>query len=158
MRFIRLNITRAKVRGMTLTELLLASAIMAFVLCGLLVLFINASFLNEGNRHLTTAVAHAQYVMEEIRHEDTLQEIRDNIDKQDGHHGWDWDVDDIDSRGLQALSNESISTCCLDSNYTSCLEPCPDKDPLGIYLLVEWEDRRGRERSFQIQTRMTNYQ
>ena len=138
-------------KGLTLTELILAAAIMAFVLCGLLVLFINSSILNEANRNLATAVAHAQYIMEEIRNEDTLADVKTMIDNQT-------------FTSLQDLSEETITVCCYNPPWvdsaTSCLESCQDDggDPLGIYLIVEWEDRRGRERDFELQTRMTDYQ
>jgi type II secretory pathway pseudopilin PulG len=54
-------------RGLTLAELLLASAILAFALVGLLALFVNCLFLNETNRNLTLAYSAIQAKMEELK-------------------------------------------------------------------------------------------
>ena len=141
----------SRTRGFTLTELLLAAAIMAFVLCGLLILFINSSFLNEGNRNFTTAVAHAQYIMEELRNESTLQDVKIMIDDQT-------------FPALQDLPSENISVCCYNPPWidasSSCLASCQNDggDPLGIYVSIQWQDRRERARDFELQTMMTSYQ
>ena len=133
-------------KSLTLTELLLAAAILTFVLCGLLALFVNCLFLNEGNRNLTTAVAHAQYIMEEIRNEDSLQDIKDKID------GGNFTE-------FQDLPNENMSVCCFNPPDTSCLAFCQDGgDPLGIYVRIDWKDRGRRDRYTELQTLITNYQ
>jgi prepilin-type N-terminal cleavage/methylation domain-containing protein len=54
-------------KGMTLPEILLAAAILAFALVGVLLLFVNCSLLNEASRNLTRAASHAQFVMEDIK-------------------------------------------------------------------------------------------
>lgn len=53
--------------GFTLSELLLAAAILVFVLAGLLVLFLNCLILNETNRNFTLAYSAIQAKMEEIK-------------------------------------------------------------------------------------------
>ncbi|MFC1658583.1 hypothetical protein ACFL1D_04260 [Candidatus Omnitrophota bacterium] len=138
-------------RGLTLAELLLAAAIMAFVICGLIALFVNCSFLNEGNRNLTMALSHAQYIMEEIRNEGDLDQIKTMIDNQS-------------FTGLSGLSSESISVCCYDMPWanpaSSCLESCitDGGNPLGVYVSVSWQDRRQRTRQVALHTLMTDYQ
>jgi len=54
-------------RGFTLAELLLAAAILAFALAGLLALFVNCLVLNETNRNFTLAYSNIQAKMEEIK-------------------------------------------------------------------------------------------
>ena len=54
-------------RGFTLPELLLASAILVFVLTGMLMLFITCIILNETNRSVTLAYNAIQDKMEEIK-------------------------------------------------------------------------------------------
>lgn len=54
-------------RGLTLAELLLAAAILAFVLTGILMLFITCIILNEINRSTTLAYNAIQDKMEEIK-------------------------------------------------------------------------------------------
>lgn len=136
-------------KGFTLPELLLSTAILAFVLTGLLLLFVNCSFLNEGNRNLTIAMTHAQYIMEELRNEDTLQDVKTMIDDQT-------------FASLQDLPNENISVCCYNPPWvdadTSCLGVCPaGVDPLGVSVVVTWQDRGTRNRQVGLQTLMTDY-
>lgn len=54
-------------RGFSLLELLLAAAILAFVLSGLLLVFVSCMVLNETNRNLTLAYTAIQAEMEEIK-------------------------------------------------------------------------------------------
>ena len=125
--------------GLTLSELLLAVAILAFVLCGMLVLFVNLLFLNEANRNLTLSVSHVQYVMEDIRNTQ-FSEIKSKIDNGD----WDWDAADITAQGLAVLINESIDTSRgLDDN------------PVEVTVSVQWEDRRQRQRQVELRTLIT---
>jgi prepilin-type N-terminal cleavage/methylation domain-containing protein len=54
-------------RGFTLAELLLAAAILALVLTGLLSVFVSCIIFNETNRNLTIAYAAAQAKAEEVK-------------------------------------------------------------------------------------------
>ena len=54
----------------TLSELLLAAAILVFVLAGLLALFTNCLILNEANRNFTLVYSAIQAKMEEIKNRD----------------------------------------------------------------------------------------
>ena len=123
-------------KGFTLPELLLAAAILAFVLCGLLVLFINCVFLNEANRNSTVALSHAQYVMEDIKNTD-FYSIKTKIDNGD----WDWATPGITARGLNPLPNESI-----DTSHGST------DNPLEVAVTVTWQDRRQRQRQAGLRT------
>ena len=126
-------------KGLTLSELLLAVAILVFVLCGLLVLFINCLFLNEANRNLSLSISHAQYVMEEIKNT-YFSEIKANIDNGD----WDLASADITANGLTALTNEAIDTSHgLNDN------------PLEVVVNVQWEDRLQRPRQAELRTLIT---
>ncbi|MDD5506606.1 MAG: prepilin-type N-terminal cleavage/methylation domain-containing protein, partial [Candidatus Omnitrophica bacterium] len=58
---------KLQVRGFTLSELMIAAAILVLVLSALLVLYINCMILNEASRNLSIATSHAQYMMEEIK-------------------------------------------------------------------------------------------
>lgn len=59
--------TKLSNKGFTLTELLLAAAILVFALTGLLLLFINCILLNESSRNLSLAYNAIQTKMEEIK-------------------------------------------------------------------------------------------
>jgi len=126
-------------KGLTLTELLLAAAILAFVLCGLLVLFTHCVLLNESNRNLTQATSHAQYVLEDIRNTN-FYEIGTKIDNGD----WDWVEADIVAVGLVALKNEVI-----DTNHGVAI------DPLEVTVIVTWNDQSQRQRQTQLITLIT---
>lgn len=125
-------------RGFTLAEVLLAAAILVFVLSGLLVLFINSAFLNEANRNLSVAASHAQFVMEDIKNTDFIN-IKTKIDNGD----WDWNTQTIGARGLSALNNEAIDTNSAGTNL------------LDIVVTVAWQDRGSRNRSMALETLIT---
>lgn len=132
----RTNMKGAARKGFTLPELLLAAAILAFVLCGLLVLFINCVFLNEANRNSTVALSHAQYVMEDIKNTN-FYSIKTKIDNGD----WDWATAGITARGLNPLPNESIDTSRGSTD-----------NPLEVAVTVTWQDRRQRNRQAALRT------
>lgn len=131
-------------KGFTLSELLLVSAILAFVLCAILLTFISCTLLNEANRNLTVAISHAEYVMEEImvkiKDKDIdLADIQSNITA--GY--WDWDSAAINAKELSPLRNEVIDTV---SSGT---------DPLDVVVTVNWQDQSGRARSTFLETLFT---
>ena len=137
-------------KAITLTELLLAAAILAFVICGIIALFANCTLLNEGSHNLTIAVSHAQQILEEIRGEEGLDDIKAMIDNQAFTQ-------------LSGLIEEDISVCCFNLPWidagSSCLVSCLNDagDPLGIYVRVAWENRRGRPMFTELHTLMTDY-
>ena len=136
--------------GFTLSELLLAAAILVFVLAGLLALFLNCSVLNEANRNLTVATSHAQYVMEEIKNESGLANIKNKINTEGT-----WDVNTIINKGLQALPSESIAICCCSppcSGTNPCVSCPATGDLLGVSVTVTWRDRRLRNRNTNLVT------
>lgn len=132
-------------RGVTLSELLLAAAILAFVLTGILMIFINGIFLNEANHNLTIAASHAQYVMEELKAETSLQNIKDKIDAGTFTQ-------------FQSLPNEAISVSCCDFPCDTYLASCQSgPDPLGVRVRVDWKDRGSRDRYTELKTQITDY-
>lgn len=122
--------------GFTLSELLLATAILAFVISSLLLLFVKCILLNEENRNLTAATAHNQFIMEEIKNTDYS-----NIASVYG--GVCLDAAALNSRGLSHLNNETI---CVSVNSTNFLD---------IALNNNWTDRGGRSRSAVLRTLIT---
>lgn len=131
--------------GFTLSELLLAAAILAFVLTALLALFVSCLFLNEANRNLTVATSHAQYIMEEIK--DAADTDFTQLESRINNGDWDLNASQIQAApyNLTALSNESI-----DTNAQS-------GDPLGISVIVQWNDRGQKPRSTELDTLITSY-
>lgn len=67
-------------RGFTLAELMLAAAILAFVLSGQLLVFVNCILLNESSRNLTLAYSAIQMRMEELKNIPF-----DSLDAQNGN-------------------------------------------------------------------------
>lgn len=132
------------VAGVTLSELMIATLILAFVLIGILSLFINCMLLNESNRNLTIAASHAQYILEEIR-STNFDQIETKINNSD------WDLNETEIKtapyNLTALDSEAIDTNVIQTG-----------DPLGISVTVNWSDRGQRQRSTELQTFITDYQ
>ena len=56
-----------KARGFTLSELMIASAILLVAILGLLAVLINCIIMNEANNNLVMAVNDAQHVLEQIK-------------------------------------------------------------------------------------------
>ena len=125
-------------KGVTLAELLLAVAIMAFILIALLLVFINCIILNESNRNLTVATSHAQFVMEQIK-DSSLTDFT-GLAGRINSGTWDWNTAAITAQGLAALPNEAI-----DTNVAGTTT-------LDISLTVTWLDRGTRPRTQTLRT------
>lgn len=130
-------------RGFTLSELLLAAAILVLVLAGLLLLFLNCLVLNEANRNLTVATSHAQYIMEQIKDTD-FSDAETRINTGD----WDLDTSEIQSSpyNFTALNGEAIDASVTQSG-----------NPLGVSVTVQWNERGQRSRSATLETLIANY-
>lgn len=131
--------------GFTLSELLVASGIMAFVLVGLLHLFITCIFLNESNRNLSIATVHGQHILEEMKNTN-FTNFKTGAINPDTY--WDWDNATINSKGLAALNSEAIDT-------SAAWVDAATKDRLDITITLSWKDRGLRERSLVLRTLIT---
>jgi type II secretory pathway pseudopilin PulG len=120
---------KLSVKAFTLVELLLAAAILALVISGLLLVFLNCIFLNEANRNSTTAISHAQFAMEEIKNTN-FGSIASAT----------WGNSTIVSKGLNPLNNESISIGVSGSTV------------LNVNVTVNWKDRGTRDRNMSLVT------
>jgi prepilin-type N-terminal cleavage/methylation domain-containing protein len=118
--------------GFTLSELLVSAAILAFVFSALILLFINAGFLNEANRNKTIAVSHAQFTLEEVKNTVFTSIASAN-----------WNSVTIASKGLTPLNNESINIAVTGTA------------PKDVLVTVNWRDRRQRNRSASFSTLIT---
>ena len=118
--------------GFTLSEVLISAAILAFVFSALILLFINAGFLNEANRNKTVAVTHAQYALEEIKNTPFGNIVNAT-----------WNSATIVSKGLVPLNNESINIVVTGTG------------PKDVLVTVNWRDRRLRNRSVSFETLIT---
>jgi hypothetical protein len=130
-------------KGLTLSELMLAAAILAFVLSGLLLVFVNCFFLNDANRNLSVASSHAEFVLEQIKNQSftSYSLIAGAI----ASGTWDLTASQINaSTALEALSNESITV-----TYTNV-----SSDLMNVVVEVHWQDRRQRERNITFETRI----
>lgn len=156
-RFIPLQILsrrllKRSIAGFTLLELLLALGILAVVLTGLLAFFVNLLFLNEGNRNLTTAITHAQFIMEEIREAATTDFL--NLENRINPPTSEWNLStdaEFSARNLTRLNSETIVTSFVAN------PPPPPRNPLEVVVTVFWRDRGLRDRQLELRTLFTNY-
>jgi len=121
--------------GFTLAEIIVAAGVLGFCISAILAFFINAVALNEISRNQTTAVSHAQYVLESIRNV-KLADLPTQITNKE----WDWNTAAIGTEGLMALKDEAIVTT---STGTA---------PVTVTVTVSWSESSGRVRSFTVTT------
>jgi len=128
--------TKSQVKGFTLSELMIAAAILALVLSALLILYINCLFLNEASRNLSIATSHAQYMLEEIKYTSfaTIAPNYNGVCINDGS---------IESRGLSPLTAETICTTVTGTRV------------LNVSVVVSWEDKGMRNRGLTLATLIT---
>ncbi|MCX5680811.1 MAG: hypothetical protein NT079_00725 [Candidatus Omnitrophica bacterium] len=131
MQRITINILRkTSSRGLTLPELILAAAILAFTLSGLVALFVNCSVLNEASRNLSVATSHADFIMETIKNT-AFASIKTSI------NAGTWTLGNPATiNGLPALRNESITTTWIGTR------------PLEVTVTIAWKDKTNRNRTF----------
>ena len=122
-------------KAFTLTELLLAFAILAFALTGILALFTSGMFLNEANQNLSLAASHAQYVLEDIRNT-SFSSIKTDINSGN----WNWNAATISGKGMTSMASESIATAVSGT------------EPLDVTVTVSWQDRNSRSRAEYFET------
>jgi len=115
--------------GFTLSELMIAAVILAFVCANILLFFINSIFLNESNRNRSIAISHAQYALEELKNL-PFGSINSTT----------WDSTTLTSKGLNPLSNESLVITVTGTKL------------LDIAVTVNWRDHGLRSRSVSLNT------
>ncbi|MCM8795186.1 MAG: prepilin-type N-terminal cleavage/methylation domain-containing protein [Candidatus Omnitrophica bacterium] len=117
---------KLSVKGFTLSELLLAVAILLIAICGLLFASVSCILMNESNNNLVIAVNDAQYVLEQIK-------------------GLAYaDIDNYEPPDFDNLNNETI-TLDLDKSDVTRIRT--------VTVNVSWQER-GRQRSFSLPTRI----
>jgi prepilin-type N-terminal cleavage/methylation domain-containing protein len=125
-------------QGFTLPELLLTVLILSYSLSVILTTYVNSIALNDASRNLTTAVSHAEFVLEDIRNA-AFSSTAANISSGN----WNWNSSTITTKGLKALNSESITASSSGTN------------PLDITVTVFWNDMHSRSRSQTLQTSIT---
>lgn len=123
------NMLKLLNKGFTLSELMLAAAILLIAISGLLVAFIGCILLNESNNNLVIAVDDAQYVLEQIRNS-AYSEISNFINN-------------FNPSQFSNLNNETITF------------PNPNIGAriAEVNVNVSWTERQG-QRNFQLSTRI----
>ena len=113
-------------KAFTLPELLIATMILVLALCPIIMSFTYCFLLNENSRQITTAISHAQYVMEDIKNTDFDDITNGTLNSTDS----DW------PSNLTALPNETINATVTGSTL------------LNVNVTVSWDDRGDRPRIY----------
>ena len=123
------SMTKLSGRGFTLSELMIASAIILIAILGLFTAIINCILLNESNNNLVMAVNDAQYVLEQIK-----GLAYDNINDF---------ITVFDQSQFRDLNNQSITfpNTVIGTSIAN------------ITVEVNWDERQ-RQRNFTLSTRV----
>ena len=121
--------------GFTMPEMLLTAAILGYALSVVLAGYVNNVALDEASRNLSSAVSHAEFVLEDIRNT-SFSSVAGNITSGN----WNWNTSTVTTQGLTALNSESIAATSSGTN------------PLDITVTVTWNDLHGRSRSRVLKT------
>lgn len=141
MKSIRQSIVQEKyaevsARGFTLAELLISTLILAFALTQVLVLFMNCVASNENSRNLSSAISHAEFVLEDIRNT-TFSSVATGITNGTWNYA---DAAAVTTAGLSALKGESIATQSSGTN------------PLDVTVTVGWQNHGGGAKTKSLRT------
>ena len=136
------------IKGLTLAELLISAAILVFVFCGLLGLFLNCMFLNRTNRNRFQATMHAQYILEEIRDASFF-----NLQQRINNGEWSWNTPAAWRIHCININMDPLS----DETVVTSVRPGSPNDPLEVQVRVDWVDSQARSMSLQLQTKFTDY-
>lgn len=138
-------------KGFSLLEVLIAAAIFAFAVAGILSLFTKCSLLDQANRNKGIATNHAETVMEDI-----MEYMKDHEPSSVQEHLADWTWNSVSVLGVKLnctapyiypciLGNESIATTYSDAD--------PTNHPPMVTVTVRWKDRElENERSLSLIT------
>ncbi len=137
-------------KGFTLVELLMAVAILAFAMSGILLMFINCAFLDQANRNKSIATIHAETAMEYIRSQ-TFSTIQNNLCTSVVSplvpEPVTWSLGPA-TLNLSGLTSESINA----TTTSNCCSRIP-LDWLDITVEVKWKDRaQTNERNLKLGT------
>jgi Tfp pilus assembly protein PilV len=135
-------------KGLTLAELLISAAILVFVFCGLLGLFINCMFLNRTNRNRSQATMHAQYILEEIR-DTNFSNLQNAINMG----VWSWSTPATWQANCITINMDPLS----DETVVTSIRPGSPNDPLEVQVRVDWVDSQARPMFLQLETKFTDY-
>lgn len=146
-------------KGFSLAELLLAAAILAFVSSILLQAAIYTLVLNTTSRNSTSAITHAQYVMEDIRSKNINSTGFSNIISDINSGNWSMNPGNWNWNGATPpalLTNEKITTCCATGPTNPACTTCnAGATLLDVIVTVGWDDKTNRHRSTSLQTYFT---
>lgn len=137
-------------KGFSLLEVLVATAVFAFAMAGVLQLFIKCALLDQTNRNKGIATAHAQTVMEGITE---YMRTHEPSDLQEHLGNWTWNSVAVIGGKMNCaapvypcvLSSETITTTYSDAD--------PANHPPVVTVTVRWKDKvQSNERSLELKT------
>ena len=138
-------------KGFTLPELLIAAAIFAFAMSGILQMFVSCAFLDQANRNKSIATTHAEFVMEAI-----MEKMRSGFTSylqtqiETPNNAWNWGSSTICTE--LGCTSPCVYPCVLNSESitTSCVH---NSNPLDTTVTVSWKDTaQANTRSLTLET------
>ena len=144
---------KKNIKGFTFLELLIAVAIFAFAMAGILLMFISCAFLDQANRNKSIATTHAEFEMEDIMEymrNNELSSLQTQIEAASRY----WDSSTTPTIGNKlGCASPYVYPCVLNNETIQTTYDNTTTDPLGITVTVSWKDRaQTNTRSLQLET------
>jgi len=125
-------------KGLSLMELLIAAAIFAFVMSGILYMFVSTAFLDSANRNKSVATTHAESVMEDIMEYMKSGDISP-LQTAITSGAWNWNSVTICSK--MGCVSPCAYPCVLNSESITTTWVSDSLNPLHVIVTVSWKDR-----------------
>lgn len=134
-------------KGFSLVEVMVGLMILAIAIVSILTVMLKSMILNEGNRNLSRAVNHAQFVLEEMR-DFAKNNNLNNLNATVAGNIWDTPNFDMGLAGWNVLDNEGVNS---QAGWEDAAQ-----DLLNVTVTISWDDSNRPNRSTNLITFIAN--
>lgn len=134
-------------KGLSLVEIMVGLMILVIAIVSILTVMLKSMILNEGNRNLSRAINHAQYVLEEMR-DFAKNNHLNNLNTDIAGNIWDTPNFDMVVAGWNVLGNEGVDSQAVWEDAA--------QDLLNVNVTISWDDSNRPGRGTILSTQIAN--